>query len=309
MRKFIDKHINFHRVEFWAVTTLFVFVIFFHISDALEISRTSEENTPGTVKTPFDYHFVSNLIRYIVLYLGFLFLSFIVVPKLLRRENVLLNILFIALALIVTSIVFGITNTYLKYNMVAGYRTDAYTHNSLLQNGFLYSLWLLLMFGFYTVIKYIGLHLLSESETLQARFKFVTHAGIVGFIVWMIGLFVLIVSEAPKDVLAAAVIIPPSIILLYWFTFHYLIPLSLRKKNPIRAYALRIIPVLFFGSIPLGIIAMIIAFDEDSGAALATFNFFFQLLIIAPICWIAFKRKMKGNEELYFLKKELGQTH
>jgi two-component sensor histidine kinase len=309
MRKFIDKHINFHRIEFWAVTTLFVFVIFFHISDALQTSRTYQPDDPSIVRTPFDYFFVSNLIRYIILYVGFLFLSFIVVPKLFKRDNVLLNILFIVLALLVISIVFGVTNTYLKYNMVAGYRTDAYTHNSLLQNGFLYSLWLLLMFGFYSVIKYTGLYLLSESEALQARFKFVTHLGIVGFIVWMIGLFVLIIGGAPRPALSAAAIIPPSIILLYWFTFHYLIPLSLRKKKPIRAYALRIIPVLFIGSFPLGIMAMLIAYDGDGGAAIATFNFFFQLLVTAPLCWILFKRKMKGNEELYTLKKELGQTH
>ena len=54
---------------------------------------------------------------------------------------------------------------------------------------------------------------------------------------------------------------------------------------------------------------MLVAFDADSGGAIATFNFFFQLLVTAPTCWIVFKRQMKGNEELYSLKKELGQTH
>lgn len=309
MKNFINKYSNFNRIEFWAVTTLFVFVVFFHISDALNITSNANKNGVETVQNPFDYYFVSNLIRYIALYLGFLFLNFMVVPKLVRKENVFTNILFIILVFLVTGITFGIVNTYLKYSLVPGYRTDPATHNYILQNAFLFSLWLLLMFGFYSVIKYTGIYLIARSEAIQSRFKFVTHPGIVAFVVWMITLFILIISGAHRIIISLVAVLPPFTILLYWYAFYSLIPLCLKKRKPIRSYAIRVIPLLFIASFPVALIVMLVSGEEDAGAAIATFNFFFQLLITAPACWILFKRQMKGNEELYTLKKELGQSH
>lgn len=313
MKNLIDKYINFNRLEFWAVTTLFVFFIFFHISYALQLSTAPSVTASGITRRPFDYYFVAPLIQNTVLYVVFLFLNFIVVPKLVKKENVLLNILFVVLAFLVTGIVFGMTTTYLKYNMINDFRTDAYTHNILLQNAFLYTLWLLCMFGFYSVIKYLGLFILSKSEAIQTRFKFVTPGGLIAFVAWMIGLFVISVSDADRGVVAAAAILPPATLFLYWYTFYSLIPLSLQKKKPIRAYAIRVLIAVGVASFFLGLIAMIIAnnenHNEDIGAAVGMFNFFFQLLITAPLCWIYFKRQMKGNEELYVLRRELGQTH
>jgi len=309
MKNFIYKLYNFNRIEFWAVTTLFVFIIFFHISDALQIASYNNRTGASTVKNPFDYFFVSNLIRYIVLYAGFLFLNFIVVPKLFRKENILTNILFIILVFLVAGITFGLVNTYLKYYLVAGSRTDPNTHNYILQNAFLYSLWLLLMFGFYSVIKYGGIYILSRSEAIQARYKFVTQPGLVALVAWLIILFILIISGAHPLIISSFALLPPAVILLYWYTFYALIPYCLKKGKPIRAYAIRIIPILFIASVILMPMAMLVARDEDPGAAVATFHFFFQLLITTPACWILFKRQMKGNEELYILKKELGQSH
>jgi two-component system, LytTR family, sensor kinase len=309
MKNFLDKHINFNRVEFWAVTTLYVFFVFFHISYALQLSNAPQTTALGIVRRPFDYYFVAPLIQNTVLYLVFLFLNFMVVPKLVKKENILLNILFIVLAFLVTSIVFGLTNTSLKYEMISGYRTDAYTHNSLIQNAFLYSLWLLCMFGFYSVLKYASLYLLSKSEAIQARYKFVTQGGLIALVAWMIGLFAISVSDAERGFVAITAILPPSTLFLYWYTFYSLIPLSLQKKKPVRAYAIRILLVISISSFFLGLLAMLLAQNEDIGAAFGLFNFFFQLFIIAPLCWILFKRQMKGNEELYVLRRELGQTH
>lgn len=309
MKNFIDKYINFNRFEFWAVTTLFVFFVFFHISYALQLSNAPQTTASGVIRRPFDYYFVAPLIQNTALFLVFLFLNFIVVPKLVKKENILLNILLIVLAFLVTAIVFGLTNTSLKYTMVSGYRTDAYTHNNIIQNAFLYSIWLLCMFGFYSVLKYACLYLLSKSEAIQERYKFVTPGGLVAFVAWMIGLFVISVSEAERGFVAIAAVLPLSTLFLYWYTFYSLIPLSLHKKKPIKAYAIRITLIVFVTAFPLGLLAMLIAQNEDIGAAIGMFYFFFQLFITAPLCWIFFKRQMKGNEELYVLKRELGQTH
>lgn len=47
----------------------------------------------------------------------------------------------------------------------------------------------------------------------------------------------------------------------------------------------------------------------DLAASIGILNSFFQLLVVTPLSWILFKRNLGENEELYQLKKELGQTH
>src|ERR671939_319178 len=92
MKDFIYKPANFSKIEFWAATTVFVFLVLFHISDALSIHRALGWASPEGAKSPFDYYFVSKLIRYTTLYVSFLILNFKVVPKLVRKEALLLNI-------------------------------------------------------------------------------------------------------------------------------------------------------------------------------------------------------------------------
>jgi two-component system, LytTR family, sensor kinase len=91
MKQIINRLDNFNRVEFWAATTIFVFLVFFHITHALAGNLTTGENT-GANYTPFNYFFVRNLIEYVLLYLSFIFLNFYVVPKLLKKEDRALNI-------------------------------------------------------------------------------------------------------------------------------------------------------------------------------------------------------------------------
>ena len=98
MKDLITKPANFSRIEFWGATTIFVFSVFFLISDALHLGFGS--NSREGAATPFDYYFVSKLIRYTVLYLAFLLLNFKIVPQLTKKQNLPLN-LFITLVLFV----------------------------------------------------------------------------------------------------------------------------------------------------------------------------------------------------------------
>ncbi len=48
---------------------------------------------------------------------------------------------------------------------------------------------------------------------------------------------------------------------------------------------------------------------EDVATAITAFNIFVQFLITAPLSWILFKRHIKGKEELYILKNQLGKSN
>jgi LytS/YehU family sensor histidine kinase len=53
---------------------------------------------------------------------------------------------------------------------------------------------------------------------------------------------------------------------------------------------------------------MLSSHSEDTASIITSFNFAFQLFLTAPVSWILFKRRLKGNEEISGLQKELKQS-
>lgn len=316
MKDFISKPGNFTKVEFWAATTIFVFAVFFLITSPVrnDVSNIWTPNKAffNDVGISFNYYqhyFFPQIIRYIFLYLTFLLLNFIIVPKLIRKEALAQNILLIILSYLIIGAVFGTTDTYLKNYLFNRYNSEQATYNVIFQNSFLYAIWLLLLFGFYSIIKYFGLYLLSNSEAIQNKYRFITPAGITAFVLWMISMFLLLIVNADPDIIAAWGLIVLSGIILYLYSFYSLIPKSLSKKNPFRAYILKIFLLLVIAVFPIVFLLIMLTIDEETAFGISFFNVPFQLLITAPLCWILFKRQMRGNEEIYVLKKELGQSN
>ncbi|HVF97533.1 MAG TPA: histidine kinase [Flavisolibacter sp.] len=307
MKEFISRPSVIRQVEFWGATTVYVFAVFFLISNALNIGWDNNASTPGT--SPFDYYFVSKLIRFTILYGAFLLLNFRIVPALVNGTSPALNVIITLLLFFVIGLGYGIVGTFLKYEMVAGSEVRGAAHNFIFQKSFLYALWLLLMFGFYSVIKYTGLYLLSRAEAIQSRYPLVTPGGLVAFVLWMICLFFMIVSGAERGIVAGWAVVIPSAILFYWFALHTLIPKSLLAKKPFRSYMAKSFLVLFIALLPTSLLAMLLIDRADPGLVIGMFNGAFHLLVTAPLCWIIYKRRLQGAEELDVLKKELGQSH
>ena len=308
MKDFISRPANFTRIEFWGASAIYIFAVFFLISHSLNLTSVTNDGM-AQVRTPFDYFFVSKLIRYTALYLSFLFLNFRVMPELIKKESVALNIALTVVLFILMGLVFGATATFLKYYMISGFRTDRSTHNFHFQNGFLYAAWLLLLYGFYTVIKYTGIYLLSRSEALQSKYKIVTPGSLVAIVIWMILLFFMIVGGAPKPAIGFFVTLVPHAILLYGYSFYTLIPKSLPKKRPFIKYLLKVVLILILTAIPVALLTALVTTEEDAVAIITFFNVAFQLVITAPFTWVIFKRYLQGRQEILFLKTELGRSN
>lgn len=309
MKDFISKRENVNRIEFWFVTTLFVFLVFFHISDTLNINRSFGREYTRDLENPFNYYFVAQLIRYVVLYGAFLLMNFVVVPKLIRKESVYLNLFITAIVLLLLGLIFGINNTYLRYEFERNYNYNAYDHSVEFQKSFLYAFWLMLMFTFYNVIKYVGLYLLARSEALHARFKIVTPGGIAVFVVWMISIFLLIIGNADRGVIAAWAIFIPAGIIFYWYSYHTFIPIAHQKRNRIRAYAWRALLVLLISILPISILFLSMVQEAEVAFSLGTFNAALHFFVTAPLSYIIYRRNLRGNEEIVSLKRELGRSN
>lgn len=317
MKEFITKPTNFNRVEFWGTTTLFVIIAFSFITQAVQRDVAAiypfNRHHFEDAGIPYNYYrnyFVPVLIRYTFLFLSFLLLNFYIVPRLLRKEAIAQMIVFVVLLYILGGAVLGTTDTYIKNYLFQQYPSQKATYNAIFQKSYLYCLWLLLMMGFYTVIKYSGIYLLNHTDTLKARYPFVTRGGMVAIILWMISLFLLLIERAEAGVTICWTIFVPFGIFFYWFSLYTLIPKAYKKKNPLRNYIWRSFLVLAASLLPVGLAVLIFAHSNafEIAPAFAFLNAAFHLLFTAPLSWFVYKHQLKGNEEIQHLKKELGQS-
>ena len=236
-------------------------------------------------------------------------LTFRIVPALLEKETRWLYISLTVILFLLVGLIFGSVSTFLKYNMLPGSATNRATHYFLFQNGFLYALWLLLLYGFYCVLKYTGLYLLRRSDALQQKYGLITPGVLIAFIFWSLVLFFLLVGAAHEIAIAGFATLVPHTILVYAFSFHRFIPKSLPKKRPFVTFLFKIILVLIVTAAPVAIIVALITQDEDAVAMITFFNVALQLVVVAPITWFVFKRQMQGRNEILYLKTELGRSN
>ncbi|MGZ8537543.1 MAG: sensor histidine kinase, partial [Flavisolibacter sp.] len=312
---------TFARIEFWAFTTIFVFVMFFFIVDGFD-GPSASENAPyrsffekaGLVYDFYKNFFIPQLIINVSIFLAFMCLNFIIVPQLFSKQRLGLNIVLVIFVFFVLGVVFGVTDYYLRQFFYVDPNEQESTIEIMFQEGFENTFIVFVLFSIYTIIKYLSLYLLAVSGKLEAKFKFIRREGIVATFIGLIILLLLISADAPGLAIAGWVIATPSAILLYLAGFYTLIPTSLNKKYPFITYAFKnalilLLVLLAWGVILRLVVGGVLRGDMAPLAALWIFNSVLQMFVTVPITWLLYKKKMKGDEQLNVLKKELGQSN
>lgn len=315
MKNTLKLNSTFSKIEFWAFSTIFAFVLFFFIVDGFHNGNAPYKPGFDEAHVPFEFYkhfFIPQLLRNLTLFLALLYLNFIVVPKLISKQKWLLNFALLVFVFVVLGAVFGITDYYLRAFVYSTSPDNAV--QTMLAQGLEYVFIVFVVFSIYTIIKYISLYLLAISEKIESKFRFIRREAIVATFIWSIILLFIVSENAPGLATAAWIIAVPSAILLYLAGFYTLIPSSLNKRYPFVSYALKNVVILFIVLMAWGLILKlvvggIIGGDKAPLAGLWIFNSVLQMFITVPITWWLYKRNMKGNEQLNVLKKELGQSN
>lgn len=305
IKNVIAEPIQRNKIEFWAATTIYVFALF-----SLSVDNSPNESSfrhANVVYHYYEYFFWPQLVRFTVIYLAFLLLNFKVVPRLIRKEAIWPNVLLVLAAFVAVGVVTGVADTYFKAYLLPGFDTLQEFWNYIFQRSFQNTLRLLLVFGFYTFIKYFGLYLLSNSAAIQSRYRMVTQDVITTFIVWLVSVFVLVLFDVGEEETAVWAFVSLSTILLYFFSFYALIPKSLGKKRPFGSYELKVLLILILSYLP-AVFLLLPVLDNDEAFGISLANAVFQLVVTAPVTWFLYKRQLRGREEVVGLKKELGYS-
>ena len=196
------KQGRFAKFEFWAFTALFAFMMLFFVSGWMN-GDAMFENEPfrhdfDQANVPYSYYrnyFFPELIHHIVLFLTFLYLNFLIIPRIIKRQATLKNIALLVLAFGLCGVILSACGIYLREYL---YTTETREHANwlIIMLSFQDVMQLYLMLLFYTLIKYAGLYSLSIVDAIHKKFQFITREAIVATLIWLVGLLLLLAGRA-----------------------------------------------------------------------------------------------------------------
>lgn len=319
MKQLVNTAARYRRLEFWVTAFLFAAAITYFLyrtvyadAGALQSPFIKKFEKAGM---PFDYYenyVIPLLIRMVFGYGVFMYLNFVIVPKLLTNSDPLWNILRLVLLFFFTGFMFGATNVMLK-KFVYGIQSIEATLLELYGTGFLYAGFWFVVFGFYTITKYAASYMLTKrdpsttGDTMEQG-GFIRKEGVVAFLVWVSLLLLMIVTNTITLFTLLWIVLVPPAIMLYQLSFFRLIPDSLSARHPFRSYCSKVILILAALFLPVAAFVWVILHDGPPSVMISIMNTAFQVFVTIPVSWKLYKKYRKGNEELVTLKKELGQS-
>ena len=307
----IKRKENLIRFEFWAVTTLYVFFLFFWLVENLGGNNefnTSYKSLFENAGLSFNYYldlFLPTLLDYLSWYAIFWVVNFYLVPKIVAREKVIKNLFLTGLMFIaVAAIDFATDTVRLSYLYTKSADNTATTFD-IFRAVAMETVQLGIMIGIYTLLKYTALYFIATRTTTERKYRTVQRNVTDAFGLWLMSMFILFIAEAERAVLVAWGLIAPVAILLYLYSSYSLIPIALKKRRPKVQYMVRVILLMIVLFFPLFLFTMINLNDEDFAFSVVALNITIQVFISAPLSWILYKRHMKGKEERDLLEREL----
>lgn len=274
------KYKLFIKVEFWlaaGVMAIALMALFAEMSDdagaqGLSFGQAVERLWP---------YYLRELGQFLTIYLSFVLLNFRVVPALINRERIAINAGLIVLCFFVIGIVFRSLDT--------GFAP-------------------LFVFGIYTILKYTAIYMWVNADALRTRFKFLAPGVMLAVPLWVFSILFLAINEADWYAIVSWTIIAFAGIVMYSYSFLVLIPRVQTRTRPLLSFLTSFIIIVLVSEIAIGIISALFSIDEDMPLAIVIINTFFQILFIAPLSWIIYKRSSKTDERIISLEKELGQS-
>lgn len=307
---------DINRIEFWGATILYVLSIFLLVSGAARQGMSpgwgpnaywfDEHNLKYSY---YSYYMIPMFFRNTFFYGAYLILTFYLVPRLLDKKNLLANSIFSLAVFAIIGVVCGVTETWTKAYLFAEFKSESEVNDMIVSSNATFAAWLMLIFAFYSVIKSTAAYLFTHLDKLQEKYQAITKEGIITFILWMFTFFLMLIANAPKEMLTVYGIVIPMAIGVYWFSLHTLIPNVQNKKRKFLVYFSHVLLIMVLALLPVSLITFGLFDNPGEGVAIVnSINTIFQLFFTVPLSWFIYRQRTSIDEELSSLKTALGKS-
>lgn len=313
MRNLFKSPTDINRIEFWAATTVFVFSIFFLVSSSVGNRWSPYEYNFKEANQQFSYflnYFLPTLVRNVTFYTTYCLLAFVIVPPLVKKDNLTLNIIFLTVIFGFVGLIMAVTDTWTEGHLFGSMSEDE-VYNKLFQENVIYAFWLLMMYTLYNAIKILAIYLLENTDLVESKYRLLTRDGIYAFILWMIGLFIFMLANVQQEVIVIVATCSLAAILIYCYSQYTLLPEIFRRNKSFKTYFRRILGIVLLGTLPIIMFLLLVAprHADELPFVAGFFNVCFQLLFTVPISWYVFKARMTVDYEIRGLQTALGRSN
>lgn len=141
------------------------------------------------------------------------------------------------------------------------------------------------------------------------RVNEITRNVLLGVILWALSMPLLILNHTAHDAVVAWSVLGLFGLFMYWWFFNHLIPACYTKRKPLRSYIEKAILFLAVAWVPMTLLNTLLLQGVGHAMEISMINTFSQLFFTAPLLWILYRRQLKSREEVFHLRKELGQSN
>lgn len=274
---------SFEKFEFWALAALFVLYL------------------PALVNPYTSAFHAGVLIRFVLLFLIFLYVNFRLAPKIIAWEQP------VRAVLTVLGVVATLTVIQFTFAFFAG-QVGERQGPGLLQESFVQSLGIVLAYAGYVAIKQGVVYVLSKASAIEGFLIIFNRDSLLVMSLWILLAYCMMIAGVPAEIWFTWLSVIPSGVLLHGLSFKAFIPGSLRWKYPLISYffktALFCIAVVFIVAVPI----MIVKGSEDLAFTIGSLNGVLHFVLTAPALWLIYRWQMTRREQIYELQSELGRS-
>ncbi len=310
MKDLLKRIFTFNKIEFWTATIIYALVTFDLVN---KLFQNTEYNAYAfnrelykLYNVPYSftkYYFIPQFINNTVFYCSFLFLNFYVVKHLANKKQVVLNIILTILIYLTATTILGTTNTWLKGYMLQTHN-EAYVYKRVFTIEYVNGIRLIMLFGFYSVIKYIIQVSIKTFNISPLNLSLVTRECIVAFC--LLGIWFFLKHQSSFNIILGETIVIG--IVVYWISFKTLIPQTLLYKEDFKAYFIKVGYVLLISIVPVTLIAFALLRRNIEPFLANIYTIGFNLFFTAPFTWYLYEYRDSKRKELQGLKTALGQS-
>ncbi|MDX5435915.1 MAG: histidine kinase, partial [Pontibacter sp.] len=303
---------SIRKTEFWVITGVVLFVVFFLVQDAALVLGRSDVYVPHYYGSrfleqglSFDYlkHHTYPLLTYVLTsYLAFLLAALYIYPKLYLRHNftgTIVTSLLVYLAMVIT---FSVADTWYKGYMLVGF-------GYFFMKNLVLVMLLLGSFVLYVSVKEAVLHYYRRNEgNVQAYEPAVKRELLVIGGIWL-GILLVFIFSGEHDALMMAAFwftMVPLAYFLYVLNRYVLLPEYELKEKAFWPYSIKLLSFSLLLSLPF--VALFFVLINDFEPGLFFVLWLGQLLLMGPLSWLVYRAGRKKHNQIATLKQELGQT-
>ncbi|WP_205945769.1 sensor histidine kinase [Pedobacter frigiditerrae] len=305
------KQKDLQKAEFWIATILYGIALIILISNTGNRRHSYEfyhfRNNGLTFSYLYSY-FLPKLFQYSIIYFGFLSLNFLIVPKLIKKQQSTLNGILLFGLFLVMGLVISICKTYTEAYFLLEYDDIQDAYNRVFFKGFSSSLWIIIAIAGYVLLKEFVTYLVEDQRKIEGSQNQIKVDIGFGLAFWFVGLLLWVSANAPFEIIIMWTLVILAGICITVYAIYFYLPTHYKKGRKFRRYLFQILFAAILAAIPISLITLMMARDDEFAAIILCFHFPTQLLITLPLAWYIYKSRLTNSNVLTSLRTELGKS-